>query len=133
MSHYAKLSVNFTNAAILKKALEACGIPANQIAVGAPTVPYETYIGTPAGQCHVKVKRDYLGSGCNDVAFTLNPEGKSEMKLCDYAERRLGGDFRQKIVREYAVAATVSHYEEQGKTVYRKQGEKGRIHLFTSV
>jgi translation elongation factor EF-G len=124
------MKVNFTDKDMLKAALIACGLPASVIDVGNPQVPYFEYTGRNAGQCHVKVQREHLGSGCNDIAFELNPEGESVMRLCDYARRRVGNDFAEKVTREYAIAATMQHYTNEGREVHRQDASDGRVHLY---
>jgi hypothetical protein len=125
MSQYLKLKIQVQRRDAAVAALRALGFEP-ELSEQAD-LRLTTYSGTDAGAaCHVRVRRDKIGSLTNDFGINLDT---GQVWLCDYARRTKLGEFLQ----EYSTQALMATYQEEGRYCYRvEDAETGKTHVFVS-
>jgi hypothetical protein len=141
MSHFVECQAEFRDPQALIAALVECGFPEDQIEVHDQPVALYGYQGdVRAQQAHIVIRRQYVGSGANDVGWEKQPDGTYRAWISEfdagvgpYAHRRATARFNRamqnRIKQEYAVRVICRQQRGLGRSIERHRLPGGEIEL----
>lgn len=130
MSHYASFTTEIGNADYLTKALEAMNLPV-EVAKAGETLTARNSYNTGNDQVQILVRREGIASGTRtDIGFKLNDKGTYDLVVDGYdINRHFEGDFRSKLMQQYARQTVIGAAEENGLTILEEETVNGEVVL----
>ena len=113
MSHYSTVQTEFTDRALLVKALNVVGFDTVEVHDN-PTGLYGYQGDLRSQKAHVIVRRKFVGVASNDLGFAKRSDGKFEAIISDYDKAKLNDKWLVRLKTEYAKLAIVDFAKAQG-------------------
>lgn len=134
MSHYVECNPGFRDRDALVDALLAVGFTCEQIELHDDAGALFGYRGDERPQrAHVILRRQHVGTAANDVGWERLPDGTYRAWISEYDQRhRFDTTMQNRIRQEYAFAAIARQQRALGRTVQRRELERGELEVIIS-
>jgi hypothetical protein len=141
MSHFVECQTEFRDPQALVAALNECGFAAEQIEMHDQAVPLYGYQGdVRPQQAQIIIRRQYVGTGANDVGWEKQPDGTYRAWISEfdagagqYRNRQEAARFnpamQNRLKQEYAYQVIHRQQRALGRSVERQRLPGGEIEV----
>lgn len=129
MSKYKRIQAEFKDEAVLRQALEACGVPFEQ----GQSLPMYGYHGDRRPEtAEYVIRRAHIESSANDLGFHRLADGSIEVIISEYdsgSESRPATQVLNRVKQQYAYHAVVKRAAAQGYHIVKQPTTDGTLRV----